>query len=1162
MEQTLKKVVSQPEQLTGRSVDLFINSHLVSITGDWEWDMHTDTIFCTDVIISLPPDYIGTKGIIHPDDLAYVREKLLSFPSPEPIDIEFRMITTYSEVKKLTGKNCYQAEVNELKVRDPKKDYYERAAKQKELEKGNDAYYNLKGVSDQAEIITKTGKWYSNTHTNETYYSDNIFRIHALTPQSLNSHLNTFTSFIHSDDSAAVNEAFDKAYKDQVPVILEYRIITANGAQKFISQTTHWSHNHKGELIVNGFIQDLTASRTTEYKIEQAENDLHFHKELLEFNETVSNIAYWSINLLTRQTYYSDNYYRIHGVKPQSIPASASIFNNYIHRDDREKVIEALKNIRKEHTPPDIEYCIIRADGKLRHVVQKGKLLSEGGELIMAGILRDVTAEKTAEQKLREQHEINLMKDIGYAETEHAGGIASWVHDLETGNSFWSDNIYNLLGYKKNVKDLSYKELLKSVLPEQRKKVSDEIAFVMEGQGERQVEFSILRVGEVRNVKGIFKLVNAEGNKFFTATVQDITSHELLEQQLFEGLQINQLLAQNILDSVFITDINNRIILWNRKCEQLFNLKQDEVLNRNYFDVFPQNKTENILSRFSKVLKGDLVNERYERINEKGIHNLNMMPLRDKENRVIGILHVMHDVTNELQLHNNLTERLNFIEKLLEETVDRIAVLDKNLNYIYWNKKAEQHFRINQEYVTGKNLLEIFPSIIKKPIYQQFKRALKGETVYVGTTEDSEWEGVREGEEEYSETYLIPLLNTRNEVTSVLWIVHDLTKEVLLQQQHKDAEKEVRQTKELLQSVFDASLHGIILFKAVRDTKGKIKDYEVVLNNSITQKWNGRDLTGKMYAAEFPQVKEQGIFNAYKEVLETGKPMQMEVQYEAEGFKKWFTVSAVKLNENELVATAQDITERKKAQEQLLLHQEKILQHEITHKADEKLLKKKDEFISIASHELKTPVTNIKMSLHILSELIAGTEEKKLLESYIKKTDKQANKLATLIDELLDVTLIQENKLQVRKSNFNVKEAIEESVEELGAAAKDVTINIEGDKEINLSADKSRIQQVLTNFLINAIKYSPGDKDVKVKIEKLDDAVKVSVTDKGIGIPEDKQSQVFDRYYRVDDSSKQISGLGLGLYISKQIIKKHGGEAGVHSTPSKGSTFWFTIPVK
>ena len=145
-----------------------------------------------------------------------------------------------------------------------------------------------------------------------------------------------------------------------------------------------------------------------------------------------------------------------------------------------------------------------------------------------------------------------------------------------------------------------------------------------------------------------------------------------------------------------------------------------------------------------------------------------MIPLKDKSNKIMGILHVMHDVTKEIQLHNSLTERLNFIENILEETVDRIIVLDKNLTYSYWNKKAEQYYHINKEYVTGKNLFEVFPSFVNDPLYPEFKKVFKGETVCIGSSADSEHL------KKFCEAYLVPLFNNNKEVNGILWIVHDV----------------------------------------------------------------------------------------------------------------------------------------------------------------------------------------------------------------------------------------------------------------------------------------------------------------------------------------------------------------------------------------------------
>jgi signal transduction histidine kinase len=106
-----------------------------------------------------------------------------------------------------------------------------------------------------------------------------------------------------------------------------------------------------------------------------------------------------------------------------------------------------------------------------------------------------------------------------------------------------------------------------------------------------------------------------------------------------------------------------------------------------------------------------------------------------------------------------------------------------------------------------------------------------------------------------------------------------------------------------------------------------------------------------------------------------------------------------------------------------------------------------------------------------------------------------------------------------------------------------------------------RIDQVVVNLVNNAVKYAPDQKEIYLVVEDLDDKIKISVRDTGPGIPEDKVAHLFDRYYRVDYSGAQYSGLGLGLYISAEIIKKHGGEIGVDTEVGKGSTFWFTVPI-
>jgi two-component system CheB/CheR fusion protein len=140
-------------------------------------------------------------------------------------------------------------------------------------------------------------------------------------------------------------------------------------------------------------------------------------------------------------------------------------------------------------------------------------------------------------------------------------------------------------------------------------------------------------------------------------------------------------------------------------------------------------------------------------------------------------------------------------------------------------------------------------------------------------------------------------------------------------------------------------------------------------------------------------------------------------------------------------------------------------------------------------------------------------------------------------------------------------ELIAECCEELQAHTDKHKLIVKGDADISVRADRNRLEQVLVNLISNAIKYSPDADKVIIDVEKVSEGVKIAITDFGIGIPGKKIPLIFDRFYRVDEKSQKYSGLGLGLYISSEIIKRHGGYINIESEEGKGSTFWFVIPV-
>jgi PAS domain S-box-containing protein len=220
----------------------------------------------------------------------------------------------------------------------------------------------------------------------------------------------------------------------------------------------------------------------------------------------------------------------------------------------------------------------------------------------------------------------------------------------------------------------------------------------------------------------------------------------------------------------------------------------------------------------------------------------------------------------------------------------------------------------------------------------------------------------------------------------------------------------------------------------------------------------------------------------------------------------------------------------------------------------------KDDFISIASHELKTPVTSLKAALQLLDKM-KDNPSQQILPKLIEQSNRSMDKISTLIEDLLNLSRMNEGQLKLNKAEFVIAEMLNQCCSHVRAAGKHQLV-LQGDETMQVIADEHRIDQVIVNMVNNAVKYAPNSKEIFFNVEKLGDMAKVSVRDTGPGIAPDKVEHLFERYYRTDASGYQNSGLGLGLYISAEIIRKHGGEIGVDSELGKGSTFWFTLPLQ
>ena len=296
-------------------------------------------------------------------------------------------------------------------------------------------------------------------------------------------------------------------------------------------------------------------------------------------------------------------------------------------------------------------------------------------------------------------------------------------------------------------------------------------------------------------------------------------------------------------------------------------------------------------------------------------------------------------------------------------------------------------------------------------------------------------------------------------------------------------------------------------------------------------------------ASKFPETHpdEQPIINKWDEAVKKQQPLELEVNVKKyhEDVYRCHLLRVIPVKEGDQlvkwVGTLTDIEEQKQAEN------------------------KKVEFLSIASHELKTPLTSIKAYFQLMERSIGNMD---LSKKYLSRTQSQLNKLQNLIADLLDISKIESGKLKFNKKTFDFEPLLNSTIDIIAQTHNEVKIIKNGEANVKVLGDDIRIEQVLINYLTNALKYSPEAKEVHVNVSvNGGDHLEVRVRDFGIGIPKDKQNNIFQKFYRVEESSHRFQGLGMGLFICSEILRRHNGTYGVRSEPGEGSEFYFTLPI-
>lgn len=510
-------------------------------------------------------------------------------------------------------------------------------------------------------------------------------------------------------------------------------------------------------------------------------------------------------------------------------------------------------------------------------------------------------------------------------------------------------------------------------------------------------------------------------------------------------------------------------------------------------------------------------------------------PLFDQNGKVWAILNNATDVTELVKARLKYQEKEALFRQMIYDAPIAIGVLrgqdfiieDANVDLLkIWGKT---------EKVIGKKLLDGLPEIADQQFPQILAQVYQSGKPYYGyeTLARVERDGVL-GNYYFNFVY-DPIFDQDKKVSGIMIVASDVTAQVNSQLNLKESEARFR--------------------TLVQDNPMPTAFYETedivikIANNEMLKLWDkDKSIIGKPMIEGIPELAGQPFIPILKEVFRSGVPYhadQQEAVLVMDGVptKSWFNFTYKPLRNATgkvygILHAAIDVTRQVQLQQQ------------------------KDEFLGIASHELKTPVTSVKAYTQVLERMIRleGDEKK---ANMVHKMDQQLNRLTGLIGDLLDVTKIQAGKMVLNLSTFDFDNLVKDIVEEMQHTTLKHQLNATLNSFVKVETDRERIGQVITNFLSNAIKYADDADNVEIKSEVIGNEVILSVKDYGIGISEDLQQYVFDQFYRVSGHQQHTyPGLGLGLYISAEIIKNTGGRIWLESEAGTGSTFYFALKIK
>lgn len=602
---------------------------------------------------------------------------------------------------------------------------------------------------------------------------------------------------------------------------------------------------------------------------------------------------------------------------------------------------------------------------------------------------------------------------------------------------------------------------------------------------------------------------------------------------LDEQLDILAAILATSNDGIIIEATNGTIAAWNATAERIFGYTAQEAIGNPALLIVPAERHPEEQYIMGQLLQGKDVEDfetfRFTKEHVQLPVSINASPIVNAKGIITGVCKVISDIRDR-KVANEKQATLAAIVATSDD-----AIVSKTLKGIItsWNLAAERIFGYTEQEAVGKHISLIIPP-----------DRLSEEDFIIGQiargSKVDHFETVRlakDGRAVYLSVTVSPIIDTTGKIIGASKVARDIS-----------ISRHATEKQGMLAAIVGSSDDTIVS----KTLEGNITSWNRAAERMFG--YTEQEAIGQHISLIIPPERLNEESFIISEVSKGNRVDHFQTVRVAKGGRLipiLLSVSPI-IDDNGKIIGASKIA--RDVSEHLAIQREKArLYDEIKALND-----KKDEFIGLASHELKTPLTSVQGYLQILNNDMSEDRRKE----FLRRAGEQVKKLNNLVSDLLDISKIEAGKLQFNPALFDLCQVTRDALELIAYSNTNHQVQLFTDHtSLMVHGDAQRIEQVILNLLTNAIRYAPGSFNIDVYLSQENNNARVGVRDRGIGIDADKLEHIFSRFYRIDEN-KNVSGLGIGLYLSRQIIDRHHGHIWAESTPGEGSVFYFTIPIK